>query len=136
MNFRLKTTSHTAVSLKKLQNSTGLTPNLLSRIAISLSLIDPEQPEEVQSDSNGLEFNRNTLTGEHDYFYKSLIRQHAKREIPEQEYFPYVFNAHLDRGVKILEQEYKHAGNYDKLLNNLMKLSEERFEERSYALFR
>lgn len=129
MNFRLKTTAYTADTLKSLHSSTGLTPNILSRIAISLSVLNPELPEVAQSETNGLEFNRNTLTGEHDYFYKALIRQHAKKQIPEEEYFPNKFNAHLTRGVKILEQEYKHAGNYNKLLNNLIKLSEDNFKE-------
>lgn len=130
MNFRLKTTEKTATSLKYLQSTTGLTPNILARISISLSLLNSPIPEEVQSDSKGLEFNRNTLTGEHDYFYKSLIRQHAGKNIPEDEYFPNIFNAHLTRGVQLLEQEYKHAGNYNKFLTNLLKLSEDNLEFR------
>lgn len=130
MNFRLKTTEKAATSLKNLQSTTGLTPNILIRLSISLSILDPIQPKEIQSESKGLEFNRNTLTGEQDYFYKSLIRQHAEKEISEEDYFPALFNAHLERGVQLLEQEYKHAGNYSKLLNNLLRMSEENFEER------
>ncbi|GGC76550.1 hypothetical protein GCM10007216_03880 [Thalassobacillus devorans] len=129
MNFRLKTTATTGELLKNLQNSTGLTPNLLARIAISLSVSVKEEPEEVSSDSQGIEFNRNTLTGDRDYFYKALIRQHALRDVSEEEYFPHLFNAHLTRGVKLLNEEYKHAGNYDKLLKNLLKLSEENLKE-------
>lgn len=125
MNFRLKTTEKTADSLKDLQSSTGLTPNILARISISLSLLDPEPIDEVQSESKGLEFNRNTLTGEDDYYYKALIRQYSGRQIPEEEYFPNIFNAHLTRGVQLLESEYKHAGNYNKLLANLLKMSED-----------
>lgn len=120
MNFRLKTTSETATLLKNLQSSTGLTPNIISRIAISLSLLNPEEPEKVNPENNGLEFNRNTLTGEYDFVYKALIRQHANREISEEEYFPGLFNAHLHRGVKLLFTEYKHAGNFNKLLNNFV----------------
>ncbi|GGD08317.1 DNA sulfur modification protein DndE [Pontibacillus salipaludis] len=129
MNFRLKTTAETAEILKNLHNSTGLTPNLLSRIAISLSVLNNDNPGEVVSDRNGLEFNRNTLTGDNDYFYKAIIRQHANREVTEEEYFPNLFNAHLTRGVKLLNEEYKHSGNYDKLLRNLLKLSEENLKE-------
>ncbi len=129
MNFRLKTTTETGETLKNLFNSTGLTPNLLSRIAISLSVLKEEEPDMVASDRNGLEFNRNTLTGDNDYFYKALIREHAKREVPEEDYFPNLFNAHLTRGVKLLNEEYKHSGNYDKLLNNLLKLSQENLKE-------
>lgn len=128
MNFRLKTTKQTATILKNLHNSTGLTPNILSRIAIALSLLDPEIPEYVNSESEGLEFNRNTLTGEFDYIYKALIKQHAGKDVPEEDYFPGLFNAHLERGVKLLENEYKHAGNFQKLLNNLIRLCDDNLE--------
>lgn len=125
MNFRLRTTESTAHILKRLQNRTGLTPNILARLSISLSLLNPDQPELVDPDRKGLEFNRNTLTGEHDFYYKALIRQHAGYYVPEKEYFPDLFNAHLTRGVQLLEQEYNHAGNFNKFLNNLLKLSED-----------
>lgn len=130
MNFRLRTTTQTATILKSLHSSTGLTPNILSRISISLSLLDPTQPEPVTPESSGIEFNRNTLTGEFDYVYKALIKQHAGKDVPEEEYFPGLFNAHLERGVKLLEIEYKHAGNYQKLLNILIKISEDNLEVR------
>lgn len=121
MNFRLRTNTKTAEILKSLQSTTNLTPNILSRLAISLSLLDPSMPDPVQSDNNGLEFNRNTLTGDQDYFYKVLICQHANRPVKEEEYFPNLFNAHLTRGVELLEQEYKYSGNYDKFILNLVK---------------
>ena len=120
MNFRLKTSKNTGEILVKLQASTGLTWNILSRIAISLSLKDPSMPYLVE-DRTGVDIHRNALTGEHDYVYKAMIRQHAKRTISEEEYFPDLFNAHLERGILILENEYRHAGNYEKLLQNLLK---------------
>ncbi|KAB7707123.1 DUF1832 domain-containing protein [Bacillus aerolatus] len=121
MNFRLKTNTKTAEILKSLQSTTNLTPNILSRLAISLSLRDQNMPNSVQSDNGGLEFNRNTLTGDQDYFYKVLIRQHANRSVEEEDYFPGLFNAHLARGAELLEQEYKYSGNYDKFIVNLVK---------------
>lgn len=120
MNFRLKTSKNTGEILVKLQASTGLTWNILSRIAISLSLKDPSMPYLVE-DRTGVDIHRNALTGEHDYVYKAMIRQHAKRTISEEEYFPDLFNAHLERGILLLENEYRHAGNYEKLLQNLLK---------------
>lgn len=120
MNFRLKTSKNTGEILVNLQASTGLTWNILSRIAISLSLKDPSMPNLVE-DKTGVDIHRNALTGELDYIYKAMIRQHAKRNISEEEYFPDLFNAHLERGILTLENEYRHAGNYDKLLQNLLK---------------
>ena len=80
MNFRLKTSKNTGEILVKLQASTGLTWNILSRIAISLSLKDPSMPYLVE-DRTGVDIHRNALTGEHDYVYKAMIRQHAKNTI-------------------------------------------------------
>lgn len=121
MNFRLKTSKQTGEKLISLQSTTGLTWNVLARLAISLSLKDPSQPALVNNKS-GVDIHRNALTGEYDYVYKAIIRQHAKRNIAEEEYFPDIFNAHLERGIILLENEYKHAGNYEKLLINLLKI--------------
>lgn len=121
MNFRIKTSKSTGESLKALQSSTGLTWNILSRIAVGLSLRIPDLPDLIQ-DKSGVDIHRNAMTGEHDYVFKALIRQHAKRNLSDEDYFPDYFNAHLERGIKLLENEYCHAGNYDKLLNNLLKI--------------
>ncbi|MGD6873727.1 DNA sulfur modification protein DndE [Sutcliffiella horikoshii] len=121
MNFRLKTSKETGDRLVSLQSTTGLTWNILSRIAVSLSLNDPLIPDLVENKS-GVEIHRNAMTGENDYVYKALIRQHTKRNVPDEEYFPDLFNAHLERGIALLENEYKHAGNYEKLLTNLLKM--------------
>jgi len=129
ISFRLKTTAETADILKALHNATGITPNILSRIAISLSLNIKAITELVESDNKGIEFNRHTLTGEHDMVYKALIKQHYGNDISEKDYFPDLFNAHLARGVKLLEQEYRYAGNYDKLLDILLGISLDNFEE-------
>jgi DNA sulfur modification protein DndE len=121
MNFRLKTSKQTGEKLVALQSYTGLTWNILSRISVALSLRNPSLPEPVLN-KNGIEIPRNVMTGEHDYTYKAIIRQHAKRNVPDEEYFPDLFNAHLERGISLLENEYKHAGNYEKLLVNLLKI--------------
>lgn len=120
MNFRLKTSKETGEILKSLQNTTGLTWNILSRIAVSLSLNDPTQPPSVPNNA-GVEINRNSMTGEFDYVYKALIRQHAGYHVHEEDYFPDLFNRHIERGIKTLESEYRLAGNYEKLLTNLFK---------------
>lgn len=129
MSFRLKTTEDTAEKLRELHNSTGITPNILSRIAIAFSLRIKEQPKEVQGENQGIEFNRHTLTGDLDILYKSLIKQHLGEDISEKDYFPNLFNAHLTRGVELLNQEYQYAGNYDKLLDNLLGMSVDSLEE-------
>lgn len=121
MNFRLKTSKLAGETLKNLSSSTGLTWNVLSRIAVAMSLNDPTPPPPVQ-DKNGVDISRNTMTGEFDYIYKAMITQHEGKSITEDEYFPNLFNAHLERGIKLLNSEYNLAGNYEKLLTNLFKM--------------
>lgn len=121
MNFRLRTSKATEERLRSLQAATGLTWNILSRIAVALSLRIPSIPNFVENRS-GVDIHRDALTGDYDYIYKALIRQHAKRNLSDEEYFPDFFNAHLERGMVLLENEYKHAGNYDKLLQNLINM--------------
>ncbi|HZG86242.1 DNA sulfur modification protein DndE [Paenibacillus sp.] len=125
MQFRLKTSRETAERLKTLQNSTGYTPNILSRIAVSLSLRESGEIHHANvKDQGGLEFNRNTLTGTYDYIFKALITQYEGREVTDEEYFPGLFLAHLERGVKLLENEYQYAGNSEKFIINLLGKTE------------
>ncbi|EMT46438.1 DndE family protein [Anoxybacillus flavithermus] len=119
MQFRLKTSKETMDILKQMQINTNLTPNILARLAISLSLLLEESIEQFDSDTNGLEFNRNTLTGTYDFAYKAIIAQQLGRAITDEEYFPTLIKKHLDRGAKLLENEYKYAGNYEKFIRSL-----------------
>ncbi|MBB5172440.1 DNA sulfur modification protein DndE [Texcoconibacillus texcoconensis] len=120
MNFRLKTTQYTAEKLKQLHTSTNLTPNILARLAVSLSLKEEHPVSTQEMDTNGIEFNRNTLTGKYDYVFKALIAQHCQREISDDEYFPGLFNAHLERGIRYLANEYQYAGNSEKFLKYIL----------------
>ncbi len=120
MKFQLRTSKIVEKMIMELFAVTKITPNILARIAVALSISrDPSQPQE-SSDRSGKEFNRDTLTGEYDYIFKALIAQHAGREITDEEYFPSLFNAHLERGIRILSNEYKYAKNIENLVRNLI----------------
>ncbi|WP_281884736.1 DndE family protein [Paenibacillus sp. YYML68] len=120
MNFRLKTSKATAERLKTLQDSTRLTPNVLARYAIILSLKEQIPIKKNAKDVGGIEFLRNVLTGPYDFIFKVLIAQHEKREITDEEYFPGLLNNHLERGSILLLNEYNYAGNYEKMITNLL----------------
>lgn len=123
MQFRLRTSRKTAETLKELQSATGLTPNILARYAVCMSLRHDVDVPPLVKDITGLEINRSTLTGQYDFVFKALITQHAKRPITDEEYFPTLFNAHLERGVRFLKNEYSYHGNYEKMITNLLTQS-------------
>lgn len=120
MKFQLRTSKAVEQMIMDLYAATKITPNILARVAVALSISrDPSLPHE-SSDRSGKEFNRDTLTGEYDYIFKALIAQHVGREITDEEYFPSLFNAHLERGIRILSSEFKYAKNMENLVRNLI----------------
>lgn len=126
MIHRLKLSNNTSEILKELQSSTQLTPNILARLAVGASLTLNSQPEIPNYRSNnGLEINRQTFTGEYDQIYKTLISQHVGKLLTDEEYFPTLFNAHLERGISIIQNEYKYAGNAEKFYENMLKFNAE-----------
>jgi DNA sulfur modification protein DndE len=123
MNFILRTSKYVGESLKQLHSATNVTPNILIRYAVSLSLRNPEPVDfSKKESSDGLTLQRSTVTGDYDYIYHALISQHVKREVTDEEYFPTLLNAHLERGIRTLNGEYKSAGNTEKFFRALMSM--------------
>ncbi|WP_088102994.1 DndE family protein [Halalkalibacter urbisdiaboli] len=121
MNFRLKTSRYVAEKLKQLQTVTNETPNIIARHAIAISVKQKDLPNIENIDTGGVEFNRHTLTGGDDEIFRAMIAQHLNSEITDEEYFPSLFNAHLERGVRLLAGEYQHSGNIDRYWISLLK---------------
>jgi len=120
MNFKLKTSKKTQDILLDLKSKTNITPNILSRYAVSLSLLEPEPLTKFNYASDGFEFNRHVVTGKYDAVFKALITQYEGRELSDEEYFPDYLKAHIERGIRILNSEYDYAGNYEKFILSLI----------------
>lgn len=103
--------------------SENLPPFILSKLAISMSLKSVKCLEEsdFHTDNNGLELNRQTITGEFDELYKCLIEMYEGFHIEDDEYFPKYMKAHMDRGAKLLHSEYKYGGDFLVHLLNMEK---------------
>ena len=71
---KLKVSADTTRKLRYLQQRTRLTPNLLCRMAITLSLQEGSVVRLPTPPDDGMEFNRYTLTGEQDALYVALLR--------------------------------------------------------------
>ena len=96
MIFKLKTSKKTQEIFEEIGKSTALKPYTLVKHAIAWSLKEQGKITSFDSDTDGLELNRQTITGEYE------------------EYFPKYMKAHIDRGAILLESRYKHAGDLDK----------------------
>lgn len=116
MVFKLKTSAKTEEIFEELGRRTYLKPYTLAKHAIAWSVKEGTSVDNYRSDTNGLELNRQTITGEYDVYFKALIEQAAGRQLSEDEYFPKYLKAHIDRGARILESRYKHAGSLDRYI--------------------
>ena len=114
MVFKIRTSKKTEELFQLIEASENLQPYVLSKLAISLSLKSNENltDEDFKTDNNGLELNRQTITGEYDELYKCLVIMKEKKHIDDDEYFQKYIKAHLDRGAKILYSEFRYGGEF------------------------
>jgi DNA sulfur modification protein DndE len=84
-----------------------MTPNLLCRIALCLSLSESGTPNPQDYPEDDREFNRYTLLGEYDSFFVALVRERlaaeAREDVDEGEFL----RAHINRGIVLLQHRIR-----------------------------
>lgn len=98
---RIRISKGASDQLRLIKQRTGLTPNILCRIAIMLSVQRACLTKDSSAKLDGLEFNLITLFGEHTQLYECLLRQ-AYGELTQKE-AEAVLAAHADDGVMVLK---------------------------------
>ena len=121
MGFRLKTSKKTKDIFEEIGASSNLKPFALSKIAIALSLKDSNSIDLYdETDTNRLELQRSTVTGEFDNVYKSLMEVNLNKHLTDDEYYPIYTKKHIDKGAEILQNLYKYSGgNLEKFLRTI-----------------
>ena len=120
MTTKLYTSKQTQEIFTSLGQSLGLQPFILSKLAIALSIRKgPLKECDFLNDNEGLELNRSTIFNEYDLLFKSLIVNTENRQICEDEYFPGIVKAHLDRGAFLLRDEKRYSKDFYNHLCNL-----------------
>lgn len=119
MTNKLHTSKQTQQIFTNLGQSLNLPPYILAKLAIALSVRDGQlRPADFETNNDGIELSRQTIFGEHDLLFKITIINTEKRAITEDEFFPGMVKAHLDRGAKLLENEKKYSKDiYNHLCN-------------------
>ena len=113
MTNKLHTSLQTQEIFFSLGQSLGLQPYILSKLAIALSIRQGRLKEsDYESDNNGLELSRQTIFGDHDLIFKTLIVNAEGKAMCEDDYFPNAVKAHLDRGAKLLEDEKRYSKDF------------------------
>lgn len=103
---KLKISSDATSKLRSLRQRTGITPNLLCRMAIMISLEEGPLGGAAIPDEDGSEFNAYTLTGEYGALIAALLRwveegQTGEVELPNEVLLDRL-RGHIHRGVGTL----------------------------------
>jgi DNA sulfur modification protein DndE len=108
---KLKISADATSKLRSLRQRTGLTPNLLCRIALMTSLEEGKLGGAAIPDEDGSEFNAYTLTGEYGALFAALLRWVEEGPDSKQflgdEVLLARLRAHIHRGVGILSVRAK-----------------------------
>lgn len=95
---------------EELGTSQGLQPFALSKIAIALSIrFGSLSDKDFSTDTDGLELNRQTIFGEYEGLFKVLLAMEKKASLSDEEFFPTLVKAHLDRGARLLKNESRYG---------------------------
>lgn len=110
---KLKISADATSKLRSLRQRTGLTPNLLCRLAIMLSLEEGAVGAIPPPDEEGAEFNAYTLNGEYGALFTALLRWVEEGPLPDEPLDDTEllgrFRAHIHRGVGTLSVRAKSA---------------------------
>lgn len=114
MIFKIRTSKKTMELFEEITSSTNLAPFILSKLAISMSIKSniPLDDVDFKTDSLGLELNRQTITGEYDVLFKSMIEVFENRHLSDDDFFQNYLKAHLDRGARLIHSEYKYSPDF------------------------
>lgn len=114
MVFKIRTSKKTMELFEEITASTNYAPFILSKLAISMSIKSnvPLEEKDFQTDGFGLELNRQTITGEFDELFKSIIEVFEGKHLDDDEFFQKYLKAHLDRGAKMIHSEYKYNSDF------------------------
>ena len=72
--------------------------------------------------NSGFEITRKTLFGDNEIMYKILMNA---QNLPDEDFFPKLTNKHIERGLKIMQSDYRISGNKDKFFKNYINKIEE-----------
>ena len=113
---RIKLSAKSLNQLGRLKARTGLTPNLLARFALCLSLKEKSAPILSQYDKEGNDIEPSVLFGEYEPLYLGLMKNRLKKDgLPESELND-MTRCHINRGVIALSPRIQNLGDFYELI--------------------
>ena len=114
---RIKISYRSTNILGHIKRKTGLTPNIVARFAICLSIKEKSIPNPDEFDEDGSELAPTVLFGEHESLYLALMLNRLKNDKLDPElYLNKMTRSHLNRGVIALFPRINDLSNFYELV--------------------
>ena len=105
------------VLLGRLKGRTGLTPNLLARFAICMSIKEKSIPNPSEYDKKGSVLEPTVLFGEYEQIYLGLMRNRLKKDGLAESELNEMTRCHLNRGSISLSKRIDDLGDFYDLVD-------------------
>ncbi len=120
---RIKISSRSQRIFGEIKSHTGLTPNILARFAICMSLKEKSIPNPAEYNEDGSELAPNVLFGEYEEIYLALILNRLKQDqlgpedkLGHEDNLNKMMRAHLNRGAIALGPRIKDLSDFYELV--------------------
>ena len=113
---RIKLSAKSQNQLGRLKARTGLTPNLLARFALCLSIKEKSAPIASQYDKEGNDIEPAILFGEYESVYLGLMKNRLNKDGLSYSELNEVTRCHINRGVAALSPRIQNIGDFYDLI--------------------
>ncbi len=117
---KIKVSRSSTSKLTVLRRRTGITPNLLCRVALCYSM-EKEGFPSFDFDEDGKELNRYSLTGKWDNAFRSLLIERLSADEIDFEKAEAYLKAHLNRGISLIHTRIRSLDDFLLLLDSRQK---------------
>lgn len=114
---RLRMSSRSQNHLALIKSRTGLTPNIVGRFAICISLNDPSPPNPEEFDENGSEIHPSVMFGEYEEMFRAVMIMRLKKDGRDPEKcLNKMTRAHFNRGTKALFARIHDMSDFERVI--------------------
>lgn len=107
MADKLKLSTQSSDQLNFLSNRLNLKRNLICRMALSISLSKKEPVSfGITTDTEGYEFNKSTILGPDETFFKALSA-FVQKKAADSDFFNIIVRNHIENGLEIMYSDYQ-----------------------------
>ena len=114
---KIKLSAKSQNILGRMKARTGLTPNLLARFALCLSIKEKSSPNPKEYDKDGSEMEPTVLFGEHEPLYFGLMRNRLEKDGKNiEDDLNEMTRCHINRGVIALTPRIQSLEDFYELI--------------------